>query len=187
MLALAITDLHVILPWTWCSKMKILVFLHGTLIMHSAGVGCSRQERVAQVEQNAPSVFEYKSYVPVGSALRKIRDWEAQGAKILYFSSHTDAFNIRKDQSVLDRFEFPGTEIYYRLTGESYKDVAQRVKPDVLIEDDCESIGGEIEMTYPHLDPSFKDKIKSVVIKEFEGIDHLPSDLGELLMYEEGV
>jgi hypothetical protein len=43
-----------------------------------------------------------------------------------------------------------------------------------LIEDDCESIGGEKEMVYPYIKKELKSKIKSVIIKEFEGIDNLP-------------
>ena len=51
--------------------------------------------------------------------------------------------------------------------GEEYKDVAERVMPDVLIEDDCESIGGEIEMSYPHIKDELRARIRSVVVKEF--------------------
>jgi hypothetical protein len=35
-------------------------------------------------------------------------------------------------------------------------------------------------MTYPQIRPGLKGKIKSVVVKEFGGIDHLPNDLLEL-------
>ena len=52
--------------------------------------------------------------------------------------------------------------------------------PDVLVEDDCESIGGEVEMTYPHIRPELKPRIKSVVVREFGGIDHLPDDISAL-------
>jgi hypothetical protein len=51
------------------------------------------------------------------------------------------------------------------------------------VEDDCESIGGEIEMTYSHMRPEIKAKITSIVVKEFGGIDHLPETLPELLNY----
>jgi len=53
--------------------------------------------------------------------------------------------------------------------------------PDILIEDDCESIGGESEMTYPHIREDLKQKIKSIVVKEFQGIDHLPDSLTALI------
>jgi len=59
--------------------------------------------------------------------------------------------------------------------------VAERVMPDILIEDDCESIGGESEMTYPHIREDLKQKIKSIVVKEFQGIDHLPDSLTALI------
>ena len=50
----------------------------------------------------------------------------------------------------------------------------------MLIEDDCESIFGEIEMTYSYIRPEIKKKIKFVVVKEFVGIDHLPGTIAEL-------
>ena len=53
--------------------------------------------------------------------------------------------------------------------------------PDLLIEDDCKSIGGEAEMIYPHIDPGKKKFIHSIVVREFSGIDHLPDDLDELI------
>jgi hypothetical protein len=46
------------------------------------------------------------------------------------------------------------------------KNVAEKLMPDIFIEDDCESIGGTQEMTSTH--------------KEFEGIDRLPNDTGQL-------
>lgn len=70
--------------------------------------------------------------------------------------------------------------LYFRYPGEDYKDVAEKLMPDIIVEDDCESIGGEIEMTYPHIRADLKKKIKSVVVKEFGGIDYLPDKI-ELL------
>lgn len=61
--------------------------------------------------------------------------------------------------------------------------VAENLVPDILIEDDCESIGGEKEMTYPNIKDELKNKIKSIVVKEFKGIDHLPDDIEELKNY----
>ena len=55
--------------------------------------------------------------------------------------------------------------------------------PDVLIEDDCESIGGKDEMTITHVKPDLKKKIKSIVVKEFSGLDHLPDKISALLKY----
>ena len=160
--------------------MKILIFLHGTAIMHKNAVGRSREERVKQSAEREESVLDYASYVPVGNAVQKSKQWETQGAEIAYLSSHIDEKDIEKDKLVLERYGFPRGVIYFRQNGESYANVAERIMPDVIIEDDCESIGGEKEMTYPHIKPELRSKIKSVVVKEFQGIDHLPDNLAKL-------
>lgn len=67
---------------------------------------------------------------------------------------------------------------------EEYKDIAERIIPDILIEDDCESIGGAKEMTITNVIPKIKKKIKSIVVKEFAGIDDLPDDLSKLKKYK---
>lgn len=160
--------------------MKILVFLHGTLLMHKSAEGKSREERVRQVENKDPSVLDYASYIPVGNAVEKLKSWQSQGAEILYLSSHETAEDVKKDKSVLGKYDFPKGQVFYRQDGESYKDIAERIVPDVLVEDDCESIGGEKEMTITFVKSEIQQKIKSIVIKEFSGIDNLPNDLREL-------
>ena len=160
--------------------MKILVFLHGTLIMHKNGDGKTREERVRQVLDKDLSVFDYISYVPVGNAVKKLKFWQTQGAEILYLSSHETAEDVEKDKSVLEKYKFPKGQIFYRQNGESYKDIAEKITPDILIEDDCESIGGTKEMTITFVRPEIKKMIKSVVVKEFGGIDHLPDSIKDL-------
>ena len=160
--------------------MRLLVFLHGTTIMHRAALGHTRQERVEQVQRRDPSVADYAAYVPVGAAVAKLARWQQQGAQICYLSSHRQPEHVAKDTAILERFGFPAGEVLFRQPGESYADVARRVRPDVLIEDDCESIGGEVEMTYPHLRPDEQAHITGIVVREFEGIDHLPEPLIEL-------
>jgi hypothetical protein len=163
--------------------MKILVFLHGTAIMHQNALGRAREERVKQVLDGEASVDDYTAYVPVGEAARKLRAWSEGGAEILYLSSHRKAADVEKDRAVLEKHGFPAGPVYFRQGGEGYGDVAGRLLPDILVEDDCESIGGEEEMTYPHIRPELRIKIKSIVVKEFGGIDHLPDDLMALLSY----
>ena len=161
-----------------------MVFLHGTASRHRSAVGKSREERVRQSEKREEGVLDYENYVPVGNSVQKIKNWENSGAQIVYLSSHEDERDIGKDVRVLKRYGFPEGPIYFREKGEQYKDVAERVLPDVLIEDDCESIGGEVEMTYPHIRSDLKPRIKSIVVKEFSGIDHLPDNPQELLTYK---
>jgi hypothetical protein len=164
--------------------MKIMIFLHGTAIMHRHGLGVTREERVKQVvEGTDTSLHDYASYVPVGHAVEKIRKWQEQGAEICYLSSHPTLDNVEKDQVVLHTYGFPEGEVFSRASGQSYQDLAETVLPDVLIEDDCESIGGEPEMTITHVRPAYKQHITSIVVKEFGGIDHLPDTLAALKTY----
>jgi hypothetical protein len=160
--------------------MNILVFLHGTTIMHKAAANVPRKERVKQVICGEQSVYEFDTYIPVGNAVKKLNTWVRQGAKITYLSSQRLKEDVEKDEFVLNRYEFPAGEIYYRKDSETYGHVVSQILPDVLIEDDCESIGGEPEMTYPNLQPELKQKIKSILVKEFEGIDNLPDDIEQL-------
>lgn len=160
--------------------MKLLIFLHGTTLMHRSALGRTRAERVRQVRAKEASVHDYASYVPVDNAVSKLRRWSAQGAELVYLSPHQRQEDVDTDQAVLNASGFPAGAIVFRQRGEAYAQVAERVLPDVLIEDDCESIGGAPEMTYPHLRPEMQAGITSIVVKEFAGIDHLPDDLAAL-------
>lgn len=165
------------------AEMKILIFLHGTTIMHKNAVGRTRKERVKQVLDQDESIHDYASYVPIGDAPKKLQTWKSQGAEILYLSSHSLAQNIESDRLVLKKHGFPEGQLLFRQTGEEYGDIAERIMPDIVIEDDCESIGGEKEMVYPHIRQEPKSKIKSIVVKEFGGIDHLPNKISALENY----
>ena len=148
--------------------------------MHKNAEGKSREERVRQVENLDSSIRDYASYIPVGNSVEKLKSWQKQGAEILYLSSHETAEDVEKDRLVLEKYDFPKGQIFFRQSGESYKGIAEKIIPDVLIEDDCESIGGEKEMTITFVKPEIRQKIKSVVIKEFGGVDHLPDDLNDI-------
>lgn len=175
--------------------MKILIFLQGTILLPKSGIGRTRDEIVQQVKSQGESIRDFGSYIPIGNAVEKLNNWAKQGAKILYLTSLTEDKKARGDeivgkeglkfdQQILDKYNFPKGEIYHREKGENYAQIAERIMPDILIEDDCESIGGEKEMTITFIKPEIKEKIKSVVIKEFGGIDYLPDNLDELLKYE---
>jgi hypothetical protein len=159
----------------------MLVFLHGTTIIHAGAKDHTREERVRQVRDHEATVPDFASYLPIGYAVAKLALWRGQGAEIVYLSSHRNPSDIEKDESVLRRFGFPPGRIVARTTGEDYGDVATRVDPDVIVEDDCESIGGIVEMTFSQLRPELRERIASVVVREFGGIDHLPDDPSMLL------
>jgi len=163
--------------------MKIAIFLHGTTIMHKSALGQPREVRVKQVIEEEGSVRNYEQYVPIGNAVKKLHTWKSQETEIVYVSSHETIDGVEKDKSVLKKYNFPEGEVLFRKGGENYKHVIERLMPDVLIEDDCESMGETTEMIYPNLKPGIKRKIKSIIVKEFQGIDHLPDSVGFLMKY----
>lgn len=144
--------------------MKILIFTEGTLIKH----------------KDDSSLDDFSNYLPIGDAVEKVKGWVKQGAEIVYLTSRMSEEEVAAIQNVLIRHDFPKGILEYRRAGEGYRDAAERVLPDIIIEDDCASIGGMAEMTYTNLRPELKEKIKSVVVKEFGSIDHLPDNSGLL-------
>ncbi|MBD3155201.1 MAG: hypothetical protein GF368_00915 [Candidatus Aenigmarchaeota archaeon] len=160
--------------------MKIMIFTEGTLIMHSSARDHSREEIVEQVKKWEKSVRDYKNYIPIGNCVEKLKKWTKQGTEIVYLTSRRKRKEIEMVQGVLDRYKFPKGKLLHRKRFEKYSNVAERELPDILIEDDCESIGGEKEMTITFVRPEIKRKIKSIPIKEFGGIDHLPDDASKL-------
>lgn len=161
--------------------MKLLVFTEGTIIMHKSAKGFSREEIVKQsLEGKDPTLFDWKEYIPISNSASKLRNWKKQGAEIMYLTSRTIEHEIREIQEVLRKHEFPEGQIFFRKPREQYKDVTERLLPDVLIEDDCESIGGKEEMTYPYIKLELRRRIKAITVREFGGIDHLLDELSKL-------
>jgi hypothetical protein len=158
----------------------LLVFLHGTTIMHPGAAGRSRAERVAQSKARVGHGLEdFANYVPIGNAATKLRGWVAHGAQIAYLSSHRDPAAVACDRLVMRRHAFPRGRVLARRPTESHGDVVEREMPDVLVEDDCESIGAA-EISYHQLQPAVRRRIRSIIVPEFGGIDDLPDSLAEL-------
>lgn len=160
--------------------MNIMVFLHGTAIMHAAAAGQPRAERVRQSRRGGPSVRDFASYLPAEAAVRKVAAWQCGGAQICYLSSHRAAQDVALDQDVLARHGFPAGQVYYRQPGESYADVVRRARAGLLIEDDCESIGGVAQTTRASLAAGPGPAVRCIVVPEFGGLAHLPDDPAQL-------
>ena len=162
--------------------MKILVFLQGTTLMQRDAVGVPWEGQARRVAQGTDdSVGDSESYIPVGKAVEKLMKWRNQGAEILYLASHRDPKDVEKDRLVLAKYGFPLGPVLYRSNeSESYASIAEKVLPDLIVEDDCLSIGGEPEMTYPNMSDDAKRRVKSIVVREHGGIDHLPDELSML-------
>ncbi|MBI5392433.1 hypothetical protein HZA96_01065 [Candidatus Woesearchaeota archaeon] len=142
--------------------MKILIFTEGTILMHK-----SAKE-------------DYSSYISINNASQKIMSWKQQGAEILYLTSRKKQEQVESIKNVLKKYHFPKGELLFRKNNEEYSDIVERIIPDILIEDDCKSIG-EDEIVIHHIKPEIRKRVKSIVVKEFEGIDELPDDIQDLL------
>src|SRR3712207_1396417 len=99
--------------------MKIMVFLHGTVIMHKSALGKDREIRVQQVQRGEKSIYDYANYIPVGNVVEKLKKWQGQGATIMYLSSHRILSDVKKDKKVLRTYHFPSGEIFYRKRNET--------------------------------------------------------------------
>lgn len=179
--------------------MNILIFTEGCILMHQAGKDVSREERVKKSQQagiqreernlayssgtslpkeSAGSVYDFTSYIPIDNAVKKIALWKNQGANISYLTSRRIKDDIDAVRNVLQTYDFPSAQnLFFRQQGEDYVDVIKRLMPDIVVEDDCESIGGAEQMISTHVDESLKETIKFITVKEFGGIDHLPDTL----------
>lgn len=147
------------------NKLRIMVFTEGTVLGPKSFL----------------YHFSHSSYVPIGDSVERLKVWEQQGAEILYITSRKKEKQLWEIKGLLLEYDFPGEYLYYREAGQKYKNIVEEVVPDVLIEDDCRSIGGAWQMCITYVDQEVKDKIKSIVVKEFKGIGDLPHLLSELI------
>jgi hypothetical protein len=163
--------------------MRILVFLGGTTLIDRNLVAPTREEMVKRSKEREKYGGLSGEVVPIGNAVSKLKDWRQHGAELAYFSATRKTETLEKTRHALKAFGFPEGQLYFRGPTQSYAQVAEEINPDVIVEDDCESIGGEKEMIHPNMAPSFRLRIKSIVVKEFSGIDHLPDDPQGLIRY----
>lgn len=159
---------------------RILVFLHGTAIMHPTAAGRPRAERVRQSQQRDRAVLDFAAYVPTEAAVEKVGTWQRHGAVICYLSSHTTAAGAELDRAVLARHGFPAGTMFFRRPGESYAAVTRRAAADVVVEDDRESIGGRSQTTAASLAAAPGDAVACVIVPEFGGLAHLPDNPTQL-------
>ena len=143
---------------------KILVFVEGTILK----------------PKSILLQYNYKSYVPIGKAVSLVDRWYTQGASIVFCTHQRDLHKVNETAAMLEEFGFKGERLYYRGDKQEYKDLVEMIRPDILIEDDCYSIGGAKEMCIANVSPYMKERIRSIVMKEFKGIDSLTSNYLEL-------
>lgn len=62
------------------------------------------------------------------------------------------------------------TEILCREKGEQYSEIVGRIKPDILVEDECKSIGGQKEWCITNVREQIKAGIYLIIVPEFRGM-----------------
>jgi hypothetical protein len=143
--------------------------------------GWDRDERIQQVRRRDPSVADFASYIPTPGTAQKLAAWQRHGAAIVYLSSHRRRDGIRADTTVIRRYGFPPGPVHGRQEGEDYGPLVTRLGLDVLVEDDCESIGGAAQTCTAQLGSAGRQSVRCVVLPEFSGLTRLPDDPAELL------
>lgn len=150
------------------SNITIMIFTEGTIIMHSSLL----------------DLYDYSKYQPIGSCIEKINSWKAQDANIVYCTSRKER-QVSIIADILKKHGFCGTRLYYRDDNQTYSQIVEQVKPNVLIEDNCKSIGGKSQMCITHVSDEIKQQIRSIAVDEFKGIDYLPTKISDLLYAKE--
>lgn len=149
------------------NRPTIMIFTEGTIIKPRSWL----------------SLYHHNSYIPIGNAVNIITAWQQSGANIIYCTSRKRQ-QAQKIASLLKKLGFQGTYLVAREQKESYKDIVEELLPDILIEDDCKSIGGAWQMCITKVDPIIKSKIVAIAVPEFKGIDGLPLDLEKLKLFQ---
>lgn len=154
---------HITMGKTWQTDITIMIFAEGTVLKPKSWF----------------SLYNHNSYLPIGNCVEIIKEWQGQGANIVYCTSRKGR-RAEDVATLLKKYGFVGAELYYRSKREKYKDIVERIQAAILIEDDCKSIGGAWQMCITKVDPKIKEKVVSVVVEEFKGIDDLPRNLSTL-------
>ena len=89
-------------------------------------------------------LFSKYGYKPIGGAVEIVNGWQKQGYEI-YLCSYVRKGRYQFIKRIIDFYGMKYTEILCRERGEQYSEIVERIKPDILIEDDCKSIGGQKE------------------------------------------
>lgn len=148
---------------TCCPTNKtIMIFVEGTIMKHKSWL----------------TLYNHASYTPIGNSVTIIRGWVEQGANIVYCTSRRGG-QAKTIADLLIKHGFVGTKLVFRSKHETYAKLVELITPDILIEDDCKSIGGTWQMCITKVRPEIKRGIISIAVKEFGGIDELPVHLSD--------
>lgn len=139
--------------------MKIMIFIEGTTF----------KTRFPMF------LFTKYGYKPIGNAVEIVNTWENDGHDI-YLCSYVRNRRYKFIKRIIDFYGMKYTEILCREKGEHYSEIVERIKPDILIEDDCKSIGGQKDWCITNVREEIKARIHSIIVPEFKGIDNVKID-----------
>lgn len=121
-------------------------------------------------------LFSKYGYKPIDSAVEIVNGWQKQGYEI-YLCSYVRNRRYSFIKRIIDFYGMKYNEILYREKGEKYSEIVESIKPDILIEDDCKSIGGQREWCITNVRKEIKEGIHSIIVPESKGIDYVKIDL----------
>lgn len=139
--------------------MKIMIFIEGTTFYTKFPL----------------YLFTKHGYKPIGNAVNTVNALYDKGHSV-YLCSYVRRLKYKFIKSIIDFYGMKYTEILCREKGEQYSEIVERIKPDILIEDDCASIGGLKNCCITNVKEEIKLKIKSIIVPEFGGIDDIKID-----------
>jgi ribonucleotide monophosphatase NagD (HAD superfamily) len=137
---------------------KIMIFVEGTILKPK--------------HNNIFSKMNMTGYVPINNSIETIKKWQEEGYEIIYLTSLKSRKAMKMAQH-LDELGYTGSMVEYRQKNQNYATLIKDELPDILIEDDCKSIGGMENTCYNLLDEKTKKYIKHIVVEEFGGIDNV--------------
>lgn len=137
---------------------KIMIFVEGTILKPKYN--------------NILSRISMTTYIPINNAIETLKKWQEEGYEVIYLTSLKGRRAMKMAQH-LDELGFTGSMVGYRQKNQDYATLIKEELPDILIEDNCSSIGGEENMCYNLLSEKLKKEIKHIVVEEFKGIDNV--------------
>lgn len=120
-------------------------------------------------------LFTKYGYKPIGDAVKMVNTWYDSGYEI-YLCSYVRKRRYDFIKSIIDFYGMKYTEILCRKKRETYSEIVETLRPDILIEDDCRSIGGQKEWCITNVNVDVKSHIHSIIVPEFKGIDSIRID-----------
>ena len=136
---------------------KIMIFTEGTILK-------------PKHKNNFFSRINMTNYIPIDNAINTLKKWQEEGYEVIYLTSLKGRRAMKMAQH-LDELGFTGSMVGYRQKNQDYATLIKEELPDILIEDNCLSVGGEQNMCYNLLSEKLKKEIKHIVVEEFKGID----------------